>query len=106
MTIEAMLLGMEWIQFISFLMFGYLGLVISYLIQLYKYYPRINKNGGFSIWFAISDNWIRIMIGLLIIPVGIRFSQELLGITITEWTAFLSGFFSDRTIDSLKNRKK
>lgn len=90
----------------TFLFWGYFGLVLSYLFQLFKYYPKIKRTGGFSFGYYLKDNAPRILIGLLIIPLGVKFSHELLNINLTEWTAFLSGFFSDRTVDILKNRKK
>lgn len=93
-------------QLFVLMFYGYIGAILSYLIQVYKYFPRIKKESGFSPYFALKDNWLRGLLTIIIVPVGILFSEELLQIKISPFTSMIAGFMSDKTIDALANRKK
>lgn len=104
--IKLLLLNNEPQQFGVLLFYGYIGAVLSYLFQVFKYYPRINKEGGFSAYYAAADNKFRILGVIIVIPLGVLFSKELLGVELTPFTSLLSGLASDKTMDALSNRKK
>jgi hypothetical protein len=48
----------------------------------------------FSFWFMVQDNLQQLFTGFLITFVVLRFSNELLGQTLTMWLAFLIGMFN------------
>lgn len=104
--IKLLLLNNEPQQFGVLLFYGYIGALLSYLIQVYKYFPRIKKESGYSILYALRDNIWRLLLTFIIVPVGILFSEELLQFKISAFTSLLAGFMSDKTIDALANRKK
>lgn len=93
---------------IELLLYGYFGLALNYAFQLYKHYPRISKNGGFSLWFYFRDNLPRMLLGLLVVPAAIKFPDFFTGVKIeaTEVSCFGLGLFVDTAIDAIKNRKK
>jgi hypothetical protein len=82
-----------------------LGMVMSMLIQQVKHQNPIKASGGFKWSTWILENWKRVLLNLLGMLVGILFSEQLLGITLTAWAAFLAGYTTDNVIDSLVNKK-
>ena len=93
---------------IELILYGYFGLALNHAFQLYKHYPRISKNGGFSLWFYFRDNLPRMLLGLLVVPAAIKFPEFFTGVKIeaTEVSCFGLGLFVDTAIDAVKNRKK
>lgn len=97
---------------IDLLLAGYFGLAINLAFQLYKHYPRIQRNGGFALGYYIKDNFPRILLGALLIPAAIKFPEFLfkllpmIEIKPTESACFGLGVAIDTVIDALKNRKK
>jgi hypothetical protein len=94
------------VDFFTFFVLAFVGLVLSILVELYKRWPKIKEYGGFSFGTWIKENGLRIIIGIMFIPLAIVFSDDLLGVHIGKFTAFLMGFTQDKFIDMLVNRKK
>lgn len=90
-------------QFVAFLLMALFGALVSWLLQGYKNRKVVKARGGFSILEWLYDNRFRLPLTLCAIITGILFSEQLLGMKINLWIAFLSGFSTDRVIDSLVN---
>lgn len=89
--------GFDVIAFCAALFYGILGMVIMRLIHANKRDVDSERTPkDYSYWFLIKDNAIRILTSLLLIMVFIRFSQDLLGKTITMWLGFGFGLISDK----------
>jgi len=103
---ETIIEGLTFEKLGIFYAIGLLGMVMSMLLQQIHHSEPIKAHGGFkwTTWFL--ENWKRTVLNLLGILVGILFSEHLLGITLTAWSAFLSGWATDDVIDSLLNKKK
>lgn len=56
---------------------------------------------NFSFWWALKDNAVRLVTGVLTAFTAIRFSTELLGSDPTLYLAFLYGFASDFAVKAL-----
>lgn len=90
-------------EFIAFLLMALFGALVSWLLQGYKNRKVTKAKGGFSIPEWLYDNRYRLPLTFCTIIAGILFSEQLLGMKINLWIAFLSGFSTDRVIDSLVN---
>jgi hypothetical protein len=102
---ESLIIGMTAFQMLYFLSFAAFGQFFSIALQQVKYAPRIKAYGGFSILIWINENFWRVIVTLCAMIAGVLFTPQLTGQELTEWTAFLSGFATDKVIDSLLNRK-
>lgn len=98
--------GMPLNQFIAFYIFALVGLVISTGIELLAARKTIKESGGFNPAIWVLDNWLRIVVSMLVIAVGILFSEELLGIELSPFASLCSGFTTDKIIEALKLKLK
>jgi len=103
---ENIIEGLTWTKLFQFYAIGLLGMVISMLVQQVHHAQVIQAHGGFKWSKWILENWKRTVLNLLGILVGVLFTENLLGITLTAWSAFLAGYATDDVIDALVNRKK
>lgn len=92
-NITAFLNGINPIDFIIYYLMGSFGLFISIYSQFYK------RKDVTSFIFYIKDYKKRLFLNIIIIPVGIIFSQNLLGIEIGLWGAFTAGLSTDVLLD-------
>jgi ABC-type uncharacterized transport system YnjBCD ATPase subunit len=95
--------GVTWIMFMSFLLMGSFGLLCSVLFDVYSSGIEANEFAFSKFW---KRNQIRIYLSILAVIVGILFSEQLLGSHLNSWTAFLSGFMSDKLIENLLKRRR
>jgi ABC-type uncharacterized transport system YnjBCD ATPase subunit len=100
-----MLLGKDvtWMMFMSFFIMGTIGLIASVLFDVYSSGIKTNDFDFGKFW---TRNKFRIYLSFLAIVIGILFSEQLLGSQLNNWTAFLSGFMSDKLIENLLKRKR
>lgn len=77
------------------------GLMGSWLLEIYRDWKQI---ADLKLW--LKDNIIRGLLSVFAILCGIMFSDDLLGLPLNDFTAFLAGFCADKTINSLINRKQ
>lgn len=68
-----------------------------------------NKNSPetpqrFSVKFMLADNAMRLLTTVLLIFIGLKFSQELLGAEVTQWGAIVIGLSLDKVSEFLKNQ--
>jgi ABC-type uncharacterized transport system YnjBCD ATPase subunit len=95
--------GVTWVMFGSFLIMGTFGLFCSVMFDVYSSGIEANQFAFKTFW---SRNKIRIYLSVLAVIVGILFSEQLLGSQLNVWTAFLSGFMSDKLIENLLKRRR
>jgi len=103
---ESLIMGMTSLHFYYFLAFACFGQLFSIAIQQVKYGKLIASRGGFSILIWLNENGWRVIMTLCAIVAGVLFTPQLSGQDLTEWTAFLSGFATDKVVDSFVNRKE
>lgn len=85
---------------VPFLIWGYIGLVLSVLVDIVRNKEKIKRTGGFNLGFWIQDNLVRVISSILIVLVGVLFSEDLLGIK-GNLGAFAAGFITDKVIEML-----
>ena len=82
---------------VALIIFAIIGVVLSLLMHSSERNPdNPNNPAKFNIWFLIRDNIKRIIFGILIIFISMRFSDELFGMKLSELTALLIGFSYDK----------
>ncbi len=93
-------------QYISLLIFGFLGLLVSILVELLRAKNKIKEKGGFSfaIWF--TDNWARTLLSILVIVIGVLYAPDLgkgfgLDLQVGNKGALITGFMTDKLIEAL-----
>ncbi|MGB4776638.1 MAG: hypothetical protein WBP45_15780, partial [Daejeonella sp.] len=57
----------------------------------------------FSLKFLIRDNIMRLFTGFLITFLAFRFTNELIGLQLTMWLAFLIGLLNDQIAGIIRN---
>ena len=95
--------GITFEMFIVFLLFGLVGTITSVLLDVYSSGTSMKK---FSLKYWWSGNKVRALLSLLILVVGIIFSEQLLSIKMSNWASFLVGLTSDKIIENLLQRKR
>lgn len=90
--------------FIASFLFALIGVALSLLLHTTKRDVRSdNTPFAFSWSFLLKDNIRRIIAGLLLIYVAIRFYPDLFGEPMTDWTALGIGLAIDKVAELLKN---
>jgi len=102
---ETFLEGITLTKFLLLYALALLGMITSILAHQVKYAKKIQRMGGFKMATWVNENWQRSALTLIVMLIGIIFSEETIGIPLTPWAAFLAGFTTDKIIDSLLNRK-
>lgn len=101
--------GIEWSLFIYYMLWAWLGQVAMFLIQIKKYFERIQNQGGFAPQFWWKDNKKRIIItfGIAIIlsPIPVLFAIRTPD-GLTEFACVGAGAIIDRIVESFTNKKK
>jgi hypothetical protein len=102
---EAFMGDMNTTVFISFLVWGYIGVIVNMVIEVFKRKP-LSKHSPkeFKADYYISDNKKRIVAAIILLPVSILLCKEMIGIDITNGIAFALGYGSD-TLAELFKRK-
>jgi hypothetical protein len=90
--------------FLAMLLFALLGVIISLLIHSTNRSPGSKRSPyRFTFSFLFRDNGQRLILNTLLILVTLRFSQELLGVTIKPFVALLIGVSFDKLSEFLRN---
>ena len=98
--VSGILGGMEPSQFVIFYITAILGLLCSIAVHVFKQYRIKPKGSEFNVLAILYDERIRIICTVVVIPAAIIFSDNIMGSSITNWSAFLAGFVTDRTLDA------
>lgn len=101
------MLGTNDVSFLAaVLLFALVGVVISLLIHASNRNPdSYTSPRKFNFWYLIRDNWKRILLDVLLVLVTVRFSQDLVGLKLTELTGLLIGVSYDKIAEWLQNKK-
>lgn len=91
--------------FLAFVFFALLGAAVSLLIQANNRDP-LSKGSDiqFSWKFFFTDNRKRMITGLLLIYIFLRFLPELTGLQLTNFYALAIGFGNDKLAQYLKDK--
>lgn len=100
------MLGTNDVPFLAaVLAFALIGVVISLLIHASNRRPEsYTSPRRFSFLYLIQDNWKRILLDVLLVLVTVRFSQEVIGLKLTEFTALMIGESFDKIAEWLQNK--
>ena len=104
--ISIILDGMQPVYFWVYYFFAFLGLVTYLIIDLWNRNVASERSPvQFSWSFWIKDNYLRIILTLLIVPIAIIMFQEMMGTGITYLGAFILGLATDALISTFKKLK-
>lgn len=94
--------------FAACLLLGYVGFVLSLFHNAMNRDPdSAGTPRDFKASFLVADNILRIIFNILLLPVAIRFSQEILGAQMNVYASLLLGIGLDRAAQAIfKNAKK
>ena len=104
--LDTLLNGQTKEGFIALLIYGYLGLIISLLIELMFHSKKIKKTGGFKIRYYFKDNIYRLIISILSVVIGATFTEDIIGVAVSLKGAFILGLASDKVIQWVIKLKK
>lgn len=99
--IESILNGITPADFGGYVFYALLGVLLSYLTEYNKSRKAIKKAGGFQIAVWIKENWVRSVLNLLAIFIGIVFMDKFNDGTTSNFGAFMLGIGLDVMIDRL-----
>lgn len=99
------LLGMSGRAFAIGLIWAYVGMAVNILSDVTRRKkPSEHSPVKFSWKYWWSDNWRRILITTILVPVAIVGCVELFSVEITQFFAFSIGFGSDHLIEIIKRK--
>lgn len=91
------------VKFFSLVFFALLGVALSLLLQTTKRDPQsVHTPFEFSWKFLWNDNVKRVLAGIVLIFVFLRFAPQLMGVEINEFWALAIGFCSDKLAEQVK----
>lgn len=95
-------------QYTSLLIFAFIGLLISICAQLIRARKRIKTKGGFSLKVWINENYLRAIMSILVIIVGVLYSPEIGGyigvdLQVNNFGALITGAITDVLVDVIVN---
>lgn len=82
-----------------------IGLIASLLVELIRHKNDIKKKGGFSFIYWLQDNWSRMLLSVIIILIGVLYTQDLVGIEVGNKGALVMGFCTDKIIETIVSLK-
>lgn len=98
--------GMQPVYFWVYYFFAFLGLVTYLIIDLWNRNVASERSPvKFSWSFWIKDNYLRVILTLVIVPIAIIMFQEVMGTGITYLGAFILGLATDALISTFKKLK-
>lgn len=92
-------------QYLSLLICGAIGLIASLLVEVIRHKDDIKKSGGFNIAYYLRDNFARMLLSIIIITIGVLYSKDLVGIDIGNKGALVTGFCTDKIIETIVSLK-
>jgi len=97
--------GITPIQFCVFMFYATGGLLLNLLFDICGRRPEsLTSPKKFSIKYWFNDNWKRILISFILLPIIIILFSEIMGNEINIGNAFFAGFSSDAIANLLKRR--
>lgn len=106
-SVQSLFLGaMSPNQFIVFFGLAMIGLVLSTLLELIAARNTIKSSGGFSPVTWLIDNWMRAIVSILSITLGVLFYQDIFNEPLDKKAALSLSFITDKIIEALKLKAK
>lgn len=106
---NSILNGLTFAEYIGFLFYILIGVLISYFGEQVKYAAPIQRSGGFKIATWIQENWKRLVLTVLCIHVVAVFMEQIVGQS-SNWQALIIGgslgYTVDGIIDTFAKKKK
>lgn len=97
--------GIDTAFFLSYVLWGYIGMGVNLFIELTKRKPSSKsspkKFKGIYYW---DDNKKRLVISLILVPVGVLLFSEFFGIPLTNERALMLGLGADNLAELIKRR--
>ena len=91
--------------FLGLIFFALIGVLVSLLLQTTTRNVNSDRSPFYFRWaFFLRDNLRRIIAGILLIYIALRFTPEIFGFEINDFTALLIGFLNDKIAQALKNK--
>jgi hypothetical protein len=91
--------------FFSNFFFALIGVALMLLIHSTERNLDSNRTPTEFSWsFFLSDNWKRLVAGLIMIFVSLRFAPELFGVEISPFWAFAIGMLNDKLAQVIKDK--
>lgn len=93
------------VNFLALVFFALLGAALSLLLQASNRNPNSDTSPlHFSWTFFFSDNAKRIVAGVILIFIALRFTPELFGVDVNAFWALVIGFTNDKIAQILKDK--
>jgi ABC-type methionine transport system permease subunit len=93
------------VMFFALLFYALMGAFLGLLLQTTTRHVNSQRTPYYFSWqFLLSDNVKRIVAGLILIYVALRFTPELFGVNITPFWAIVIGLANDKIAEVLKNK--
>jgi hypothetical protein len=97
--------GMDMMYFMSYLLWGYIGMGVNMLIEVMKRKPKgesaPKKFKGIYYW---DDNKKRLVISVILVPLAVIMFSELFGMDVSNERALFMGFGSDTLAEFIKRK--
>jgi hypothetical protein len=104
---HSLLGNIEPMTFLLFLIWGMIGIFVNILIHASGRDVRTDYSPlQFSWTYLIKDNWKRGLLGIFLLIVSIRFSNEILGVETTAFASFWIGLTSHKLINIFRRLSK
>ena len=95
--------GIAIIPFVVDVFYDFIGAALNLLMHSNERDVDSSRTPkDYSYLFLLKDNWKRLVVGVILILIVIRFSQEMIGQQLTMYLAFIIGFSVDRLAGLIK----
>lgn len=103
--ITFLLNGLTIVEFLVFMTYAYGGLVLNLIFDVLQRKPLSPESPiFFSFKYFFKDNWKRLIMSVMLIPIVILLFKQLMGSEINYLSAFLLGWASDGVSNLIKRR--
>lgn len=102
---EELLGGIPIQSFAVYMIYAYLGMALNLFSDIIRRDPNsATSPEKFELSYWLEENWRRLAIALVLVPVAIVFCKDFMDIDISRLSALLIGLSSDHLLEILKRR--
>lgn len=92
--------------FAAMLLFAIMGVAVNIISDVSRRdKPSEHSPQEFSLKYWWGDNWRRVVATVILLPVALLTSAEMIGLELTKFNAFVIGFGADHLIEIAKRKK-